>query len=165
MADYSFDIVSDYDKTELNNVFGQTQREIDNRYDFKNTPAQIEWLNNEKTGLKIIGNSEWQIDAILEIVRKKLAARNQSQKVLDTSNKAILSNLQAIKVIPFKQGLNQENAKKITGIIREQYPKIKTQIQGDSIRINSNSKDDLQGVMKLLNQQDFDFPLNYMNFR
>ena len=76
MATFSFDIVSDYDKAELNNVFDQSQREMDNRYDFKGTPAAIEWLD-DKSGLKITGNGDWQIDAILDIVRKKLAAREQ----------------------------------------------------------------------------------------
>lgn len=64
MANFSFDIVSDYDKAEMNNVFDQVQRELQNRYDFKNTPAAVEWLNGDKTGLKITGNGEWQIDAI-----------------------------------------------------------------------------------------------------
>src|SRR3982750_447725 len=104
MASFSFDVVSEYDKAEMNNVFDQVQREIMNRYDFKGTPAAVEWLNNDKTGLKITGNGDWQIDAILDIVRKKLAARNQSQKVLDTSRDINESNLKASKEIPFKQG-------------------------------------------------------------
>ena len=66
MANFSFDIESDYDKAEMNNVFDQTQRELDSRYDFKGTPAAIEWLDDKK-GLKITGNGEWQIDAILDI--------------------------------------------------------------------------------------------------
>ena len=85
MANFSFDAVSEYDKAELNNVFDQVQREITARYDFKGTPAAIEWLNSDKTGFKVTGNGDWQIDAILDIVRKKLAARNQSQEVLDVS--------------------------------------------------------------------------------
>ena len=74
MATFSFDIVSEYDKAEMNNVFQQVEKEIASRYDFKGTPAAIEWLDDKK-GLKIIGNGEWQIDAILDIIRKKLAAR------------------------------------------------------------------------------------------
>src|SRR5690606_7816513 len=72
MGSFSFDIVSDYDKAEMNNVFGQVEREIANRFDFKGTPAAIEWLEN-KSGFKIIGAGEWQIENILDIVRKKLA--------------------------------------------------------------------------------------------
>jgi cyclic-di-GMP-binding protein len=134
------------------------------RYDFKGTPAAIEWLN-DKTGLKITGNGEWQIDAILDIVRKKLAARNQSQKVLDTSKDITESNLKSTKEVPFKQGLDQEKAKKITALIRDKLPKVKTQIQGDAVRVTSGSKDDLQAAIQLLKAQDFDFPLNFTNYR
>jgi len=164
MANYSFDIESDYDKAEMNNVFDQTQREIDSRYDFKNTPAAIEWLDDKK-GFKITGNGEWQIDAILDIVRKKLAARGQSQKTLDLSKDAITSNLKTTKEVPFKQGLDQEKAKQLTKLIRDEYPKVKPQIQGDAVRVISSSKDDLQNVMQLLRAQDLDFPLSFTNYR
>jgi len=165
MANFSFDVVSEYDKAEMNNVFDQAQREITNRYDFKGTPAALEWLNSDKTGLKITGSGDWQIDAILDIVRKKLATRGQSQKVLDTSQEITESNLKATQEVPFKQGLDQEKAKKITATIREQFPKVKPQIQGDAVRVTSNSKDELQGVMQLLRAQDFDFPLSFTNYR
>lgn len=165
MANFSFDVVSEYDKAEMNNVFDQSQREIANRYDFKGTPAELEWLDSDKTGLKVTGNGDWQIDAILDIVRKKLATRGQSQKVLDTSQELVTSNLKTTKEVPFKQGLDQDKAKKITNLIRDKYPKVKTQIQGDSVRVNSGSKDDLQAVMQLLKAQDFDFPLAFTNYR
>jgi len=165
MAQFSFDVVSEYDKAETNNVFDQTKREMSSRYDFKGTPAEIEWLNSDKTGFKITGNGEWQIDAILDIVRKKLASRDQSQKVLDVSKEVVESNLKSIKEVPFKQGLDQEKAKKITALVRDKLPKVKTQIQGDSVRVTSGSKDDLQAVMQLLRAQDFDFPLSFTNYR
>jgi uncharacterized protein YajQ (UPF0234 family) len=165
MANFSFDVLSEYDKAEMNNVFDQVQREIASRYDFKGTPAAMEWLNNDKTGLKITGNGDWQIDSILDIVRKKLATRGQSQKVLDTSKDAIVSNLKTTKEVPFKQGLDQDKAKKITSVIRDHYPKVKPQIQGDAVRVMSSSKDDLQAVIQLLKAQDFDFPLSFTNYR
>jgi uncharacterized protein YajQ (UPF0234 family) len=165
MPTFSFDIVSEYDKAEMNNVFDQTQREVDNRYDFKGTPAALEWLNSDKTGIKLIGNGEWQIDAILDIIRKKLATRGQSQKVLDTSHAITESNLKATKEVPFKQGLNQDKAKQITKLLRDETPKAKTQIQGDAVRVTSNSKDELQNVMQLLRAKDFDFPLSFTNYR
>jgi cyclic-di-GMP-binding protein len=165
MANFSFDVVSEYDKAEMNNVFDQVQRELVNRYDFKGTPAAVEWLNSDKTGLKITGNGDWQIDAILDIVRKKLAARQQSQKVLDTSGDLVESNMKTTQEVSFKQGLDQEKAKSITKLLRDRFPKVKTQIQGDAVRVTSNSKDDLQAVMQLLRAQDFDFPLSFNNFR
>jgi uncharacterized protein YajQ (UPF0234 family) len=165
MAQFSFDVVSEYDRAEMNNVFDQAEREMANRYDFKGTPAAIEWLNADKTGLKVTGSGDWQIDAILDIVRKKLAARGQSQKVLDTSRELVESNMKATKEVPFKQGLDQEKAKKLTGLMRDKFPKVKTQIQGDAVRVMSGSKDDLQAVMQLLRAQDFDFPLSFTNYR
>jgi uncharacterized protein YajQ (UPF0234 family) len=165
MANFSFDIVSEYDKAEMNNVFDQTERELTSRYDFKGTPAAIEWLNGDKTGLKITGNGEWQIDAILDIVRKKLAARNQSQKVLDVTKDVTESNLKTTKEVPFKQGIDQEKAKKISALVREKFPKVKPVIQGDAVRVMSSSKDDLQAVMQLLRIQDFDFPVSFTNYR
>lgn len=165
MANFSFDIVSEYDRAEMNNVFDQAQREIDNRYDFKGTPATLEWLDTDKSGIKVTGSGDWQIEAILDIFRKKLATRGQSQKVLDTSKDIVTSNLKSSQDVPFKQGLDQEKAKKITALIREQYPKVKSQIQGDAVRITSTSKDDLQAVMQLIRQHDFDFPVNFDNYR
>jgi cyclic-di-GMP-binding protein len=165
MANFSFDVVSEYDKAEMNNVFDQTEREISSRYDFKGTPAAIEWLNGDKSGLKIIGSGDWQIDAILDIVRKKLATRGQSQKVLDTTGQTVESNLKATRDVPFKKGLDQDKAKKITGLIRDGHPKVKTQIQGDAVRVMSSSKDDLQAVMQLLRTTEFEFPISFTNYR
>jgi uncharacterized protein YajQ (UPF0234 family) len=165
MANYSFDAVSDYDKAEMNNVFDQAQREMSGRYDFKNTPAEIDWLNADKNGLKITGSGDWQIEAILEIVRKKLAARNLSQKTLDVSREVAESNLKATKEVPFIEGLDQDKAKEVTKLLRGQFPKVKTQIQGSSVRVSSTSKDDLQSVMQLLKAKDFDFPISFTNYR
>lgn len=165
MAQFSFDIVSEYDKAEMNNVFDQAQRELTSRYDFKGTPAELDWLNSDKNGFKVTGNGDWQIDAILDIVRKKLANRDQSQKVLDTSRELTVSNLKTTQEVPFKQGLDQDKAKKITSLIRDNYPKVKTQIQGDAVRVTSASKNDLQAVMQLIKTQDFDFPINFTNYR
>jgi uncharacterized protein YajQ (UPF0234 family) len=164
MPSFSFDIVSDYDKAEMNNVFAATEKEIGSRYDFKGTPAAIEWLA-DKIGFKIIGANQWQCDAVLDIIRKKLTARNQSAKALDLSKTPVESNLKTSWEIPFKQGLSQDNAKIITKLLREEAPKAKTQIQGDMVRVTSNSKDELQKVITLLQKQDFDFPLQFINYR
>ena len=165
MANFSFDIVSDYDKAELNNVFDQTQREITSRYDFKGTSAAVEWLNDDKSGFKITGDHQYQLDAIADIIRKKLAARNQSQKLLDVSQEPVTSNLKMTWQVPFKQGLDQDKAKKVTSKIREAFPKAKPQIQGQEVRVVSTSKDELQSIMQLLREADIDFPLSFTNFR
>ncbi len=165
MPTFSFDIVSEYDKAEMNNVFDQAKREIGSRYDFKGTPAELDWLDGDKAGLKVVGSGDWQIDAILDIVRKKLASREQNQKVLDLSKESVVANLKTTKDVPFKQGLSQDKAKQITKSLREQFPRAKPQIQGDAVRVVSSSKDELQAVMQFLRSQDFEFPISFTNYR
>lgn len=164
MATFSFDIVSEYDKAEVNNVFMAVEREIGNRYDFKNTPAALEWLG-DKVGFKLIGNSAWQIESITDIIRKNLANRGQSSKILDLSKELVEANLKTTQEVPFVQGLDQEKAKMITKVLREELPKVKASIQGDAVRVTSGSKDDLQKAMQLVKAKDFDFPLNFTNYR
>lgn len=164
MAAFSFDIVSEYDKAEMNNAFLQAQKELSNRYDFKGTPAAIEWLG-DKTGLKVIGSNEWQIDAIVDIFRKKLATRNLTSKVLDETKAVNEANMRATKEIPFKEGLDQEKAKKITKLLREKLPKLKTQIQGESVRVSSGKKDELQAAMSIVKEAKLDFPTTFTNYR
>lgn len=164
MAAFSFDIVSEYDKAEMNNVYQQVEKEITSRYDFKGTPATVEWLGDKK-GFKLIGSNEWQIDAIIDIIRKKLATREVSSKVLDLSKTVTESNMKATKEIPFLEGLDQDKAKKISALIREKFPKVKPQIQGEAVRVTSGSKDDLQGVMAAVRAADFDFVTSFTNFR
>lgn len=162
---FSFDIVSDYDKGELNNVVDQTQRELGNRYDLKGTAAAVDWADSDKTSLKISGDNQFHLDSILDILRKKLATRGQSQKVLDTSLDPTTSNMVMSQIVKLKSGLDQDKAKKITALIRDNLPKVKTQIQGDEVRVTSPKKDELQAVMQLLQNSDFDFPLDFTNFR
>lgn len=92
MPTFSFDIVSEIDKAEMNNVFTQAEKEIATRYDFRGTAAAVEWLEDKKE-FKLTGDSEWQIDAVLDIVRKKLAAREQSSKILDLTKEKVVANL------------------------------------------------------------------------
>ena len=164
MPTFSFDITSDYDKAEMNNVFSGVEREMSGRYDFKGTPAAIDWLDDKK-GFKLTGSNSWQLDAILDIIRKKLASREQSSKVLDLSREPVEVNLKATLEVPFKSGLKQDDAKKITKQLRDDLPKVKAQIQGEEIRVTSGSKDDLQKAIQLLKSTDFDFPIQFGNFR
>ncbi len=164
MPTFSFDIVSDYDKAEMNNVFAQVEKEIENRYDFKGSPAGIDWLSDKK-GFKLIGANQWQVEAVLDIVRKKLVSRNQSSKSLDLTKTPVESNLKVTWEIPFIAGLDQDKAKKITALLREKLPKVKPQIQGEAVRVTSGSKDDLQAAMREVDAADFDFPTQYTNYR
>ena len=164
MATFSYDVVSEYDKAEMNNVFALVQKDITNRYDFKNTPAEIDWMA-DKTGFKITGSNDWQLESIIDIIRKKLVSRNQSSKALDLTKPVVTTNLKASQEIPFIAGLSQDKAKQITKVLREEVPKVKALIQGEEVRVTSGSKDDLQAAMRILESQDFDFPLAFTNFR
>lgn len=165
MGNFSFDIVSEYDKAEMNNVFDQSLREIASRYDFKGTPAELAWLDDKK-GFKVTASGDWQVDAILDIVRKKLSGRGISQKVLDTSKLPIESNMKTTQEVTFKAGLDQDKAKILTKLIRDNFPKVKSQILGEAVRVTSGSKDDLQTVMQLIrSHEELDFPVSFTNYR
>ena len=163
--DASFDIVSDYDIAKVTNAVEQAQREISNRYDFKGTKAAVEFIDGTKTGIKITGDNHFHIESIIDIVRKKLASSEVSQKILDTSGDTQEANMKITREIPFVKGLDKEKAKIVTKLIRDAYPKVKPQIQGEEIRVSSPKRDELQGVMALLRETELDFPLDFVNYR
>ena len=163
--DFSFDIESDYDISELDNAIDQARRELIQRYDFKGTSAELDYVSGERKALKITGDSQYQLDAILDMLRQKLAKRGVSQKVISPTSPATQQGMVMIWELPFQKGLDQEKAKKITKLLRDEFPKAKTQIQGDTVRVTSTDKDQLQAVMSLIKQQDYDFPIEFTNYR
>lgn len=164
--DFSFDIESDFDMMEMTNALDQTQREISQRYDFKGTDSSVEF-EDDKKGLILLGDSDYKVDAMIDIIESKMVKRELSLKILDKSApKEYASGDRVRQKITFKKGMDQEKAKKITRIIREAYPKVKPQVQGDTIRVSASSKDDLQGVMALLRSSEaIDIPLQFTNYR
>ena len=164
MADSSFDVVSKYDKQEIANAVNTAAKEIANRYDFKNVGASIE-LSGEKIVMK--ANSEERVKAVLDVLQTWLVKRKVSLKHLDGSDAdPKLSGKEYRLECALKEGISQENAKKIAKIIRDEGPKgVKAQIQGDELRVSSKSKDDLQAVMTLLKGQDLDVALTFTNYR
>lgn len=164
MAQFSFDIESTYNIGEMNNVYDQVQRELGARYDLKGTHTAMEWLDDKK-GLKIYGDNQYHLDAVIDMLRKKAAARGVSQKTFDVSQEPETTNLRMIWLVPFKNGLKTEDAKKVTKLLKENLPKVKTQIQGESIRVMSPKKDELQSAMQLIKQTEFDFPTVFTNLR
>ena len=161
----SFDVVSEFDKGEMNNVLDQVQREVGTRYDLKGTSTEIDWLNADKEGFKIIGDNQFHLDAVIDMIRKKSATRGVSQKTFDVSKEPTTSNMKMTWEVPFKKGLDQEKAKKITALLRDRLPKVKAQIQGEEVRVMSEKKDLLQEAMQILREADFDFPIIFTNFR
>lgn len=163
--DSSFDIVSDYDIAKVTNAVESSQREMNSRYDFKGTKANLEFTDGNKQGVTITGDNQFQLDSILDILRKKLATSEVSQKILDTSKEPISGSMQLKWELTFIKGLDQEKAKKVTKLIRDNFPKVKPQIQGEEIRVSSPKRDELQGVIQLLKNTDFDFPIEFTNYR
>ena len=162
MADSSFDIVSKVDRQETDNALNQAAKEIQQRYDFKGTDADIFWSGES---IVIKANSEERAKAALDVFQTKLIKRGISLKSLDSSEPQpsgkefrITSNM--------KNGIDQENTKKISKIIRDEGPKsLKSQIQGDELRVSSKSRDDLQQLIALLRGKDLDVDLQFVNYR
>lgn len=163
--DFSFDVVSDFDSGEMTNAIDQAQREIAQRYDFKGTAAKIEFTDG-KNGLNLTADSINQANSLVDVIQSKLIRRGISPKVLDTvSTQAVESGAVFKWSLLFKRGLNQDQAKKLSKLIRDNHPKAKAQVQGDEVRVSSTSKDELQVVMTLLKEQDLEFPLQFTNYR
>ncbi|GAA2407226.1 YajQ family cyclic di-GMP-binding protein [Streptomyces sp. NPDC059118] len=162
MADSSFDIVSKVERQEVDNALNQSAKEISQRYDFKGTDASISW-----SGEKILmqANGEERVKAILDIFQSKLIKRGISLKSLDAGEPQ-LSGKEYKIFATIEEGISQENAKKVAKIIRDEGPKgVKAQVQGDELRVSSKSRDDLQAVQALLKGQDFDFAVQFVNYR
>ena len=162
MADPTFDIVSKVDKMEADNALHQAQKEIAQRYDFKNVGAEVDW-SGEKLLLK--ASSEDRVKAVLEVLEAKFIKRGISLRSLDAGDPYASGKEYRIEV-GLKNGLSSEDAKKISKIIRDEAPKsVKSQIQGDELRVTSKSRDDLQATMALLKGSDIDVDLQFVNFR
>ena len=162
MADSSFDVVSKVDKMEADNAVNQARKEVDQRYDFKNVGASVEW-SGEKVLLK--ANSEERVKAILDVLESKFIKRGISLKSLD-AGEPYASGKEFRLEVGLKQGIDQDAGKKITKLIRDEAPKsVKSQIQGDEVRVSSKSRDDLQATIALLKKADVAVDLQFVNFR
>ncbi|MEV0097016.1 YajQ family cyclic di-GMP-binding protein [Streptomyces sp. NPDC050738] len=162
MADSSFDIVSKVERQEVDNALNQAAKEISQRYDFKGTGASIEW-SGEKIQMQASG--EERVLAILDIFQTKLIKRGISLKSLDAGEPQ-LSGKEYKLFATIEEGISQDNAKKVAKAIRDEGPKgVKAQVQGDELRVSSKSRDDLQAVQSLLKEKDFEFAIQFVNYR
>jgi uncharacterized protein YajQ (UPF0234 family) len=162
MADSSFDVVSKVDHQEADNALNQAAKEVEQRYDFKGTDASIAW-SGEKVMIK--ANSQDRAMAVLDVFETKLIKRGISLKSLD-AGEPYPSGKEFRIECSLKNGIDQENAKKISKLIRDQGPKsVKAQIQGDELRVSSKSRDDLQDTMALLRGADLEVDVQFTNFR
>lgn len=163
--DCSFDVVSEFDRQELVNAIDQTRRDIQTRFDLKDSNSSVE-LDNDKA-IVITTNDEMKLKNIVDILQTKMVKRNLSIKILDAGNveNALGGNVK--QTFNLKKGLNQELAKKIAAEIKNSKLKVQASIQGEQIRVTGKSKDDLQEVIKLLRskEDDFQIPLQFVNYR
>ena len=158
----SFDVVSDFDVQELRNALDQVRREVAQRYDFKGAVVDLEQGRDELT---LVTSDEYRAEAVKDLIESKAVRRNLSLKIFDWGKVEPVGGNRVRQRIGLRRGLSEENAKKITRIIRDEFPKCHGQIQGDAVRVTAKSKDDLQRVIARLRELDLDVALQFINYR
>lgn len=161
-SESSFDIVSKMDMQELSNAINQAEREIENRFDFKGSKSS---LKLDKDALVIASEDEYKLNAVIDILQSKMVKRGLSLKNVDYGKIEPASLGSVRQRLSLKQGIDQENSKKINILIRDSKLKVKSQIQGDQIRVTGKSRDDLQAVMQLLRKADLPLDLQFTNLK
>ena len=162
MADSSFDIVSKIDRQEVDNALNQAAKEIGTRFDFRGVGASIAWSGDHAVDIR--ANSEERAKAVLDVFKDKLVRRGVSLKTLDPGDPK-LSGKEYRLAISLKEGISQEDSKKISKLIRDEGPKgVRAQVQGEELRVSSK-KDDLQAVISLVKGKELDLALQFVNFR
>ncbi len=161
-GDSSFDVVSKVDRQEVDNALNQAAKEISQRYDFKGVDASIVWSGDM---ILMKANSEDRVKAVLDVFENKLIKRGVSLKSLDAGDPKASGKEYRLEAT-LKEGLDQENAKKISKLVRDAYPKtVKASITGDELRVSSKSRDDLQAVIAMLKRADLEVALQFVNYR
>ena len=161
-SDSSFDVVSKIDHQEVDNALNQAAKEIRQRFDFKNTEAKIEWSGE---AIEMEAVSEDRVTAILDVFQSKLVKRGVSLKALESGDPRISGKLVKI-TSTLTEGISSENAKKVSKLIRDEGPKgVKAQIQGEELRVSSKNRDDLQQVQRMIKEADYDFAVQFVNYR
>jgi uncharacterized protein YajQ (UPF0234 family) len=161
-GDQSFDVVSDFDEQELRNALDQVRREVGTRFDFKGVTVDLAQAKDE---IILITDDEYRAGAVKDLLESKAIRRSLSLKIFDWGKVEEAGGNKVRQRIGLRRGLSDEVAKKITKLIREEFPKVKSQIQGDAVRVSAKSRDDLQGVIALLRDLDLPVPLQFENYR
>ncbi|MBW4654533.1 MAG: YajQ family cyclic di-GMP-binding protein [Kaiparowitsia implicata GSE-PSE-MK54-09C] len=162
MASFSFDIVSDFDRQELVNALDQTTRELQSRYDLKDTNTSLELGDDQ---IIIHSASNFTLQAVHTLLQTKAAKRNLSLKIFEFGKVESASGNRVRQEVTLKRGLNAEQAKQISKLIRDEFKKVQPSIQGDAVRVSAKSKDDLQVVIQRLKQEEFPVALQFTNYR
>ncbi len=158
----SFDIVSDFDRQELVNALDQARREINSRYDLKDSKTEIDMGDDTLT---ITTDSKFTLQSVHTVIQTKAAKREISLKIFDFGTVESASGGRVRQEVKLRRGIDQDLAKKISKYIRDEYKKVQTSIQGDSVRVTSKSRDELQDIIQLLRQEDWPAALQFTNYR
>ncbi|NBD22398.1 YajQ family cyclic di-GMP-binding protein [Paenibacillus glycinis] len=162
MAEHSFDIVSKVDMQELSNAITQAEREIETRFDFKGTKSSF---TLEKSDLVVVSDDEYKLKSVIDILQSKMIKRGVPIKNMEFGKVEGASLGTVRQRIKLKQGIEQDSSKKINVLIRDSKIKVKSQIQGDSIRVTGKSLDELQAVIALLRGADLQIDLQFTNYK
>ncbi len=157
----SFDIVSEVDIQEVRNAVDQAKREVETRFDFKGTQCRFEFKESE---IRLLADQEFQLNQMMDILRQKLVKRKVDLACMDIAEPQTSLNA-ATQVVGLKQGIDSDTARKMVKQIKGSKIKVQSQVQGDQVRISGKKRDDLQQVIALLRESDFELPLKYINFR
>ena len=163
-SDVSFDVVSDFDEQELRNALDQVRREVSQRYDFKGVTVD---LTQNKTDLVLVTDDEYRASAVKDLIESKAIRRDLSLKIFDWGKVEPAGGNKVRQEIKLRRGLTDDVAKRITKLIRDEFPKAKSQIQGDAVRVSGKSKDELQKVIARLRDESegYPLPLQFQNYR
>ena len=161
-GDQSFDVVSDFDEQELRNALDQVRREAGTRFDFKGVTVD---LTQAKEELVLVTDDEYRASAVKDLIESKAIRRNLSLKIFDWGKVEPAGGNKVRQEIKLRRGLTEEIAKRLTKLIRDEFPKVKSQIQGDAVRVSGKSKDELQRVITRLRELDEPVPLQFQNYR
>jgi uncharacterized protein YajQ (UPF0234 family) len=161
-GDVSFDVVSEFDDQELRNALDQVRREVAQRYDFKGATVE---LTQGKDELTLLTDDEFRANAVKDLIESKAVRRNLSLKIFDWGAVQPAGGNKVRQVVALRRGLSDELAKRISKLIRDEFPKVKSQIQGDAVRVSGKSKDELQRVITRLRELDEPVPLQFQNYR
>ncbi len=161
-GDVSFDVVSDFDEQELRNALDQVRREVSQRYDFKGATVELTQAKDEVT---LLTDDEFRANAVKDLIESKAVRRNLSLKIFEWGPVQPAGGNKVRQVIGLRRGLSEDLAKKLSKLIRDEFPKVKPQIQGDAVRVSGKSKDELQRVIARLRELDEPVPLQFENYR
>lgn len=165
MADeHSFDIVSRVDMQEVLNAVQQASKEISQRFDFKGSKSSIE-LSKEKAEITLVADDDYKLKSLTEILKAKLVKRNISLKALNFGKVENAAGDTLRQIVSLQQGLSPERAKDIAKLIKDTKLKVQAEIQKDQLRVRAKKIDDLQAIIKILKEKDFDFHIEYINYR